>query len=155
VVRGSTVAGAGLERSWLSGLDLAWLVEEERPVFNVELSVSGHGGYAVVALCGEVDLADAPVVASHLIAAVAAFGPSVIVDLAGLEFIDCSGLGVLVRVQKWTRQCGGDTYLVAPRLGVRRVLQAAGLMGVFSVYPSVEQAVTGTRLARPVSAAVS
>ena len=124
-------------------------------MFNMELSVSGHGGYAVVALCGELDLADAPVVASHLIAAVAAFGPSIIVDLAGLEFIDCCGLGVLLRVLKWTRESGGDMYLVGSRLRVRRVFEMAGLTGVFSVYPSVEQAVTGARLARPLSAAVS
>jgi anti-sigma B factor antagonist len=121
----------------------------------VELSVSGHGGYAVVALRGELDLTDTPVIASHLIAAVAAFGPSIIVDLTGLDFIDCCGLGVLVRVQKWTQQCGGDTYLVAPRLRVRRVLEVAGLLGAFSVYPSVEHAVTRARLTRPLSAAVS
>ena len=124
-------------------------------MFNVELSVSGHGGYAVVALCGELDLADAPVVASHLIAAVAAFGPSIIVDLAGLEFIDCCGLGALVRVLKWTRESGGDTYLVGPGPRVRRVFETAGLVGVFSVYPSVEEAVTGARVARPLSAAAS
>jgi anti-sigma B factor antagonist len=120
-------------------------------MFNVELSVSGHGGYAVVALCGELDLAGAPAVASHLIAAVAAFGPSIIVDLAGLEFIDCCGLRVLVRVLNWARESGGDMYLVGPRLHVRRVLEMAGLIGVFSVYPSVEQAVT----VRPLSAAAS
>jgi len=122
-------------------------------MFNVELSASGHGGYAVVALSGELDLADAPVVASHLIAAVAAFGPSIIVDLAGLEFIDCRGLGVLVRVLKWTRESGGDMYLVGTRPRVRRVFEMAGLIGVFSVYPSVKLAVTGARLARPLPAA--
>jgi anti-sigma B factor antagonist len=124
-------------------------------MFNVELSVSGRGGHAVVALCGELDLADAPVVASHLIAAVAAFGPSIIVDLAGLEFIDCCGLGVLVRVQKWTRESGGDMYLAGPRPRVRRVLEMAGLTDAFLVYPSVKRAVTGVRLARPLSAAAS
>ena len=124
-------------------------------MFNAELSVCGHGGHAVVALCGELDLADAPVVASRLIAAVAAFGPSIIADLAGLEFIDCCGLGVLVRVQKWTREDGGDMYLAGPRPRVRRVLEMVGLTGVFSVYPSVEQAVTGARLARPLAAAAS
>jgi anti-sigma B factor antagonist len=123
-------------------------------MFNVELSSSGHGGYAVVALCGELELADAPAVASHLVAAVAAFGPSIIVDLAGLDFIDVRGLGVLVRVLKWTRESGGDMYLAGPRLHVRRVLEVAGLLGVFSVYPSVEQA-TSARLAQPLSAAVS
>ncbi len=122
-------------------------------MFNVELTVSGRGGYAVVALCGDLDLAGAPVLASHLIAAVAAFGSSVIVDLTGLESIDCCGLVVLVRVLKWTRESNGDMYLVGPRLRVRRVLEIAGLIGVFSEYPSVEQAVTGARLARPLSAA--
>jgi anti-sigma B factor antagonist len=121
-------------------------------MFNVELSVSGDGGYPVVALCGELDLAGAPVLASHLIASVAAFGPSIIVDLTDLELIDCCGLGVLVRVLKWTRESDGDMYLVGPRLRVRRVLEMAGLIGV---YPSVEQAVTSARLARPLSAAVS
>jgi hypothetical protein len=29
--------------------------QEERLMFNVELSVSGHGGNAVVALCGALD----------------------------------------------------------------------------------------------------
>lgn len=124
-------------------------------MFNVELSVCDHGATAVVTLHGELDLADAPTVASHLIAAVAAFGPSIVVDLAGLEFIDCCGLRVLVRVHKWTRESGGDMYLVAPRLRVRKVLEITGLIDAFSVYPSVAQAVTGARLARPLSAAVS
>jgi anti-sigma B factor antagonist len=124
-------------------------------MFNVELSASGHGGDAVVALSGELDVVDAPVVASHLIAAVAAFGPSIIVDLAGLEFIDCRGLGVLLRVLKWTRESGGDMYLVGTRPPVRRVFEMAGLAGAFSTYPSVEQAVTGARPAQPLSAAAS
>jgi anti-sigma B factor antagonist len=124
-------------------------------MFNVELSVGGFGGHAVVALCGELDVADAPDVASRLIAAAAACGPSIIVDLAGLEFIDCCGLGVLVRVLNWTRENGGDMALAAPQQRVRLVLEITGLIDVFSVYPSVEQAVSGARLARPLSAAVS
>ena len=76
---------------------------------------AGNGPDGVVALHGELDLADVPAVASHMIAAVAACGPSVIVDLAGLDFIDCCGLGVLVRVLKWTRESGGDVLLAAPQ----------------------------------------
>lgn len=120
-------------------------------MFNVELKVGRFGGHAVVALQGELDLANVPAVASHLIAAVAACGPSVIVDLARLEFIDCCGLGVLVRVQKWTRESGGDVLLAAPQQHVRRLLRLTGLNGVFSVYSSAEQAASGA-LAQPVSA---
>jgi anti-sigma B factor antagonist len=124
-------------------------------MFNVELSVGGHGGHTVAALCGELDLADAPAVASHLVAAVAAGGPSIIVDLAGLEFIDCCGLGVLIRVLKRSREGGGELYLTTPQPCVRTVLSAAGLVDVFSIYPSVEQAVSAARLAQPVSGIAS
>ena len=121
-------------------------------MFNVDLSVGDFDGYAVVALCGELDLLDASDVASHLVAAVAAYGPSIIVDLAGLKFIDSCGLGVLARVLRWTRESGGDLSLVAPRRQVRRVLGSTGLIDVFSVYPSVKQAVRAAKLARPLPA---
>jgi anti-sigma B factor antagonist len=121
-------------------------------MFNVDLSVDDFEGYAVIALCGELDLLDTSDVAAHLIAAVAAYGPSIIVDLAGLKFIDSRGLGVLVRALRWTRDSGGDLSLAAPRRQVRQVLRSTGLIDVFSVYPSVKQAVRGARLARPLPA---
>jgi anti-sigma B factor antagonist len=132
---------------------LPWLLDQEgRLMFNVELSASDFGGHAVVALCGELDLSDAPDVAAHLIAAVAAYGPSVIVDLAGLTFIDSCGLDVLVRVLRWTQRSGGDLPLTAPQHQVRRVLEITGLIDVFTVYPNVTQAVSGAQLARPLPA---
>jgi anti-sigma B factor antagonist len=118
-------------------------------MFNVDLSIRDAGGQAVVALRGELDLAATPGAASHLITAVAACGPSVIVDLAGLESIGYSGLAVLVRVLKWTRGSGGDLSLAAPQQQVLRVLQATGLIDVFPVYPSVEEAARSASLARP------
>ena len=56
-------------------------------------------------------------------------------------------LGVLGRVRAQARQAGGDLLLAAPRGPVRRVLALTGLIDVFSVYASVEDAV---RIARPV-----
>ena len=117
-------------------------------MLNVDLSIRGFDGQAVVALRGELNLADTPSLASHLIAAVATCGPSVIVDLAALEGIGYSGLSVLLRIRKWTRQSGGDLPLAAPRQPVRRILEATGLIDVFSVYPSVEEAVSSARQAQ-------
>jgi anti-sigma B factor antagonist len=96
-------------------------------VLNVDLSVRDFDGQAVVALRGELNLADAPCLASRLIAAVAAWGPSVIVDMAGLEGIGYIGLSVLLRVRRWTRQGGGDLCLAAPQQPVCRILEATGL----------------------------
>jgi anti-sigma B factor antagonist len=117
-------------------------------MLSVEFSIGDFDGQAVVALRGESNLADAPSVASHLIAAVAACGPAVIVDLAGLEGIGYSGLSVLLRIRKWTRQSGGDLPLAAPQQPVRQILEATGLIDVFSVYPSVADAANSLRQAR-------
>ena len=117
-------------------------------MLSVEISIGEFDGQAVVALRGDSNLADTPSVASHLIAAVAACGPSVIVDLAGLEGIGYSGLSVLLRIRKWTRQSGGDLPLAAPQQPVRQILEATGLIDVFSVYPSVADAANSLRQAR-------
>src|SRR5258708_22348579 len=120
-------------------MDPACLLNHEgKPLFIVELSVSSFGGHAVVDLYGNLDLADVPGVASHLITAVAACGPSIIVDLAGLELIDSCGLGVLVRVLKWTRGRGGDMALAAPQPQIRKVLSATGPISAFFGYSSLE-----------------
>jgi anti-sigma B factor antagonist len=117
-------------------------------MLSVDLSIGDVDGQAVVALRGESNLADTPSVASHLIAAVAACGPSVIVDLAGLEGIGYTGLSVLLRIRKWTRQSGGDLPLAAPQQAVRQILDATGLIDVFSVYSSVEEAADSLRQAQ-------
>ncbi|HEX2823930.1 MAG TPA: STAS domain-containing protein [Streptosporangiaceae bacterium] len=114
-------------------------------MLDVDLSIRDGDGLAVVALRGELDLADAPGVATHLITAVAVGGPSVIVDLADLEGIGYSGLMVLLRVWKWTRRTGGELLLAAPQQSVHRILKATGLIDVFSVYRSVEEAASRAR----------
>jgi stage II sporulation protein AA (anti-sigma F factor antagonist) len=122
-------------------------------VLNVDLRTRDFDGQAVVALRGKLNLADAPCLGSRLIAAVAACGPSVIVDLAGLEDIGYIGLSVLLRVRRWTRESGGDLFLAAPQQPVRRILEATGLIDVFAVYPSVKEAPGRAETAPPRSAA--
>jgi anti-anti-sigma factor len=113
-------------------------------MFTVDLIIRDVDGQAVVALRGELSLADTPDVASHLIAAVAAFGPSVIVDLAGLDGISYTGLSVLLRVRRWTRR-SGDLPLAAPQQPVRRILEATGLIDVFAVNPNMEETMNRAR----------
>jgi anti-sigma B factor antagonist len=117
-------------------------------MFNIGLSTREHAGHGVVALRGELDVIDAPGLASHLITATVVYGPWVIVDLAGLDYIGPAGLGVLVRVWKWAQRSGGDLFLAAPQEVVRKVLTATGLIDVFPVYPSVELAARGAGRAR-------
>jgi len=107
-----------------------------------------YEGHLIVALHGELDIVNAASVMAVL-AAAAARNPRIIVDLAALEYVDCHALGALGRVQAQARQAGGDLLLAAPRGPVRRLLDLTGLIGVFSVYASVDEAVQaagGSRL---------
>ena len=115
---------------------------------TVGLSTREYGGHVIAALYGELDVVDAASVMAAL-AAAAAGNPRIIIDLAALEYIDCCALAALGRVRAQARQAGGDLLLAAPRGPVRRLLTLTGLIGVFSVHASVEQAVQaaeGSRL---------
>ena len=106
---------------------------------SMKLSSGEGDGRAVVVLRGELDVADAASVAAAL-TAVAACARELIVDLAGLEFIDSSGLAALLLARKQARKAGGDLLLAGPQDQVLRVLAATRLTGVFSVHASVGQA---------------
>jgi anti-sigma B factor antagonist len=112
-------------------------------MFSTALSTRSCYGHAVVALRGELDLADAAAVAAAL-TAVAAREPGIIVDLAGLEFIDSSGVAALARGRRQARQAGGDLILAAPQQKVMRVLAITRLADAFSVYATVEDAARET-----------
>jgi anti-sigma B factor antagonist len=98
---------------------------------SMDLSTRECDGRVVVALRGELGVADA--------AAVAARERDVIVDLAGLEFIDSSGVAALERARRHARHAGGDLLLAGPRQQVLRVLALTSLIDVFSVHASVEE----------------
>lgn len=54
----------------------------------------------VLVLRGEIDLASAPQLEQALTDAARAGPPSIVIDLAHLEFIDCAGLGALIHGQE-------------------------------------------------------
>jgi anti-sigma B factor antagonist len=108
-------------------------------MFSVDLDVREYDDCVIVALCGELDMADAAEVAAALTAA-AVGGRKTIVDLAGLAFIDCSGAAALARAQRRVGQVGGNLLLAAPSPRVRRVFELSRLINGVSIHASVEQA---------------
>jgi anti-sigma B factor antagonist len=125
------------------------------PVFSTDLSTRSGDGRAVVALRGELDLADAAAVAAAL-TAVAAREPRIIVDLTGLEFIDSSGVAARARGRRAAGQAGGDLVLAAPQGEVLMVLAITRLIDAFCVYATVEEAAdkVGQPRERPLDVAV-
>jgi anti-anti-sigma factor len=109
---------------------------------STDLSSHVSPGYVVVALRGELDISGAAGV-ERALAGAAAPGSRVIVDLAGLAFIDCRCVGVLASAWKQARQVGGDLLLAAHRGLVLRLLSLTGLIALLPVFASVEEATSG------------
>jgi anti-sigma B factor antagonist len=106
---------------------------------SIEVSTVEYDSHAVVALRGEIDVTDAAGVAAAL-AVIVARHPNVVIDLAGLGFIDCCGLRALAGAREQARRAGGDLQLAAPQRLVHRLLGLTGLDRVFSVHASLARA---------------
>lgn len=120
-------------------------------MFSVNLSTREYGGHIIVSLRGELDITDAVSVA----ATVAASNLEIIVDLAGLDFIDSSGVAALARGRKHARHAGGDLVLAAPQQQVLRVLTLTRLVEVLHVHASVAEAAGSAGRSQPPAAPVA
>src|SRR5690348_8086038 len=86
-----------------------------------------------VAVVGEIDLATAGVLHDGLHSVLSAQLPHRIeIDLAGVSFMDCTGLTVLVVTRDAALRTGCQLRITNPQPIVRRVLELTGLLGVFA-----------------------
>jgi anti-sigma B factor antagonist len=99
------------------------------------------GGLPVVMAPEEIDVANSGQFRLALLAA-AAQGPTVVVDLSRTEFCDSSGLSVLVRALRRARSEGGELRLVVSTQAVRRIIAVTGVGTIFSIFPSLDEALS-------------
>ena len=108
---------------------------------DLGLDVTERDGWAVLAVQGEVDVYTAPQFREQLIELVDQGRRSILVDLEGVEFLDSTGLGVLVGGLKRVRSHEGDLALVCTQRRILKVLEITGLTTVFTIYDTVDTAV--------------
>ena len=90
-------------------------------------------GAPMVYLQGEFDSYSAPRVRALLESLTSEPCPHVRVHLGGLEYIDSTGLGVLVAGLKQATDQQGQLELIAPTPAVERVLHITGLDKIFTI----------------------
>ena len=97
--------------------------------FDSDLGIEiSHGEELTVTVKGEIDIATAPILRSALEELCA--DRDVLVDVANVSFIDSSGLNVLVVQVMSRRDAGGSLHIRNSSVGMRRVLEIAGLTGL-------------------------
>jgi len=95
----------------------------------------------VVHVEGEIDVVSAPTLRDVLIGVLADRPAThLIVDLGGVEFIDSTGIGVLVGAHKRAIAKGGRFTAVITTPMVRKTLQIIGLLRIWRVAGSVQDA---------------
>ena len=110
---------------------------------------------ARVVVVGEVDLATAAVLRGRLLSVLQDRNPAVVdVDLAGVTFLDCTGIGALVAGYNTARRSGCQLRVSHPQPIVGRVLELTGLLSVLTApierrEPLPPNPDTGHRLPRP------
>ena len=109
---------------------------------ELTLNVYSEGpGYTVVAVGGEIDVYSAPRLRERLLDLVEAGNYQMIVDMEAVEFLDSTGLGVLVGGLKRVRAHDGWIDLVCTQSRMLRIFRITGLNRVFSIHNSVAEAV--------------
>jgi anti-anti-sigma factor len=109
--------------------------------FSVQRSQSGEA--TVVRVAGELDLATSPELEHELAQALAATSGPVIVDLRELEFIDSTGLRVLVKAHQQAEKDGRRFGLAGGGTQVRRLLNLTGIGERLALASSPEELLAG------------
>jgi anti-sigma B factor antagonist len=117
--------------------------EQRRRREDPVVEVSKNGDSVVVRLVGELDLHNTAAVRRALLDSVAGTPERVVVDLAGVEFMDSTALAALVEARRLLPRRDGFV-LAAPGLDARRALEVSGLDRHFGIYPSVEEALAAS-----------
>jgi anti-anti-sigma factor len=105
-----------------------------------------EGSIQKISVVGELDLDTAPILETALLAARDSGETSVLIDLSDCEFIDSSGLALIVQAWRDLEEIEGVSLaMCCAKNQVERLLRIAGAYESISIYDSVDAAVTSLR----------
>lgn len=105
--------------------------------FRVE--VKSHERATVIAVSGELDLASSPALQEELDRVAASDSEVLIIDLRELDFMDSTGLSVLVRAHQRAEEQGLELAMVKGSQQVQRLLNLTGVADRLRLLDSPEE----------------
>ncbi len=108
---------------------------------DLSLSHRFEGAVTVVDVGGEIDVYTAPKLREEIISLVEGGHYQLALDMEDVEFLDSTGLGVLVGGLKRVRAHDGALHLVCTQERILKIFRITGLTKVFPIHASVAEAV--------------
>ena len=105
---------------------------------DLSLDTYEAGDRTVVTVGGEIDVYTAPRLRDRISKVVAGGQYQLLIDLQEVDFLDSTGLGVLVGALKKTRANGGSLELICANERLLKIFKITGLAKVFTIHASVE-----------------
>lgn len=107
---------------------------------DLSLTTRDAGDKTVVSVSGEIDVYTAPKLRERITALVADGHFHLVIDLTGVDFLDSTGLGVLVSGLRKVRLHDGSLSLVCTADRLLKVFKITGLEKVFAIHASEQGA---------------
>ena len=108
---------------------------------ELNLQSETHDSHTVVTVAGEIDVYTAPKLRERIVALVDQGQYNLVIDMSGVEFLDSTGLGVLVGGLNRVRAHDGSLSLVCADERILKIFRITGLTKVFPIHPSVDEAI--------------
>lgn len=112
---------------------------------DLKINKTTQESVPVLELTGEVDVYTAPQVKSHLIDLVNENQFKIVVDLNNVDFMDSSGLGVLVGGLKRVKPHEGVIAIACQKEKILKIFRITGLDKVFPIYDDQQAASSSLR----------
>ena len=97
-------------------------------------------GVLVVVAEGEIDANTFEFLEAALSDGIEAGRPRLVIDLAAVNFVSSSGIGILIGAKTEAVAQEGDLVLAAPQDSVREVFDGMGFSAMFTISPTREEA---------------
>lgn len=108
---------------------------------DLEVETEQRGDATVLSLRGEIDVYTAPRLRQTIVDLVDGGATRLVVDMEKVDFLDSTGLGVLVEGLKRVKNREGSLSLVATQDKILKIFDITGLNKAFPIHASVEDAV--------------
>ncbi|MCH8804868.1 MAG: STAS domain-containing protein [Planctomycetes bacterium] len=106
----------------------------------LRIRMTGEGDTRVIEVTGEVDLNSSPQLRGKMLELIEQYKGRLVVDLAGVNYMDSSGVGTMVELKRRVERQGGSVVLARLQPRVRSVFEITQLDKFFTIVDDLDEA---------------